>query len=100
MDPQHPQHRPLESRYHVKRSGSGTQGRTELKVETNNCTFYLKSTFFYASFILFYFCLYVADPATFLASNYVLGILFSFESSLFIHLWEYFWHGIFISLTL
>ena len=31
-------------------------------------------------------CLYVADPATFLASNSVLTI-FSSESSLFIHLW-------------
>ena len=33
-------------------------------------------------------CLYVADPATFLASNSVLGTLFSFESSLFIQSWK------------
>ena len=31
-------------------------------------------------------CLYVADPAIFLASNNVLGTLFSSESSLFIQL--------------
>ena len=39
-------------------------------------------------------CLYVADPATFLASNSVMGTLFSSGNSLFIHLWtkkEYFW---------
>ena len=40
------------------------------------------------------YCLYVADPATFLASNSALGILFSSENSLFIQLWKkhmYFW---------
>ena len=31
-------------------------------------------------------CSYVADPATFLALNIVLGTLFSSENSLFIHL--------------
>ena len=31
-------------------------------------------------------CLYVADPATFLDSNSVLGTVFSSESSLFIQL--------------
>ena len=29
-------------------------------------------------------CLHVADPATFLASDYVLGIIFSSENSLFV----------------
>ena len=38
------------------------------------------------SFILFY--LYVADPATFLASNSGLGSLFSSENSVFIQLWK------------
>ena len=32
-------------------------------------------------------CLYLADPASFLASNRVVGILFSSENSLFIQLW-------------
>ena len=32
-------------------------------------------------------CLYVADPATFLASHSVLGTLLSSESGLFIQLW-------------
>ena len=36
------------------------------------------------SFILFLLCLYVVDSATFLASNRVLGTLFSTENSLFI----------------
>ena len=40
-------------------------------------------------FILLYFCLHVVDPATLLASNSVLGTLFSSENSLFIQLWEY-----------
>ena len=35
--------------------------------------------------MLFCFVLYVADPATFLASNSVLGTLLSSESNLFIH---------------
>ena len=38
-------------------------------------------------FILFYF-VYMADPANFLASNGVLGTLFSSENSLFIQLWK------------
>ena len=33
-------------------------------------------------------CLYVADPATFLASDSVLGTLYSSENSLFIQLWQ------------
>ena len=33
-------------------------------------------------------CLYLADPATFLASNYVPGALFSSESSLFYSVME------------
>ena len=32
--------------------------------------------------------LYVADPATFLASNSVLGTLFSSENILFIQIWK------------
>ena len=36
----------------------------------------------------FRFCIYLADPATFLASNSVLGTLFSTENSLFIQLWK------------
>ena len=35
-------------------------------------------------------CLYVADPATFVAWNSVLEMLFSSENSLFIHLWKEF----------
>ena len=34
-------------------------------------------------------CLYVADPATFLALNIVLGTLLFSENSLFIQLWEF-----------
>ena len=37
------------------------------------------------SFVLL--CLDLSDPATFLASNSVLGTLFSSQNSLFIHLW-------------
>ena len=37
----------------------------------------------------------MADPATFLASNSVLGALFSSENSLLIHLWD---QSIFLSL--
>ena len=33
-------------------------------------------------------CLYVADPATFLALNSILGTLFPSENSLFIQLWR------------
>ena len=39
-------------------------------------------------FILFLLCLYVADPAAFLASHSVLGS----ENSLFIHLWIFFYY--------
>ena len=49
--------------------------------------------------VAFFFklCLYVADPTTFLASDSVLGSLFSSESSLFIQLWK---RNIFLSLYL
>ena len=40
------------------------------------------------NFTLFILCLYVADPATFLDLNSLLGILFSSENSLFTHLWK------------
>ena len=40
------------------------------------------------NFLLFYFVLHVADPATFLASNSGLGTLFSSENSLFIQIWR------------
>ena len=47
------------------------------------------------------FCLYVADPATFLASNSVLGTLFSPENSFCTKLWtKYKWVCIITSLTL
>ena len=39
-------------------------------------------------FLLFYFGLHVADPATFPASNSVLWTLFSTENSLFIQFGE------------
>ena len=40
------------------------------------------------TFILVLLCLYLADPATSLASHSVLGTLFSCENSLFIQLWK------------
>ena len=39
------------------------------------------------NFIVFYF-VYVADPATFPASNSILWTFFSSENSLFIQLWN------------
>ena len=41
------------------------------------------------------YCLYVADPATFLASNYGLGNIFSSENSSFIQLQrKWIWRGL------
>ena len=39
-------------------------------------------------FLTVLLCSYLADPATFLASNCVLGTLFSSDNSLLFHLWE------------
>ena len=54
------------------------------------------------NFIEFKFSLYVADPATLLASNSALGTSFPSENSLFIQLWKkkYYYHINLVNVTI